>query len=251
MIKRVYTEKVHLEGKIDDLYDKYYFKTPREDFEKLIRIDPTFKEGVDKLGDYHRWLLKMAKIDPKVVEEDAVKIKEYLTLFHKFKHKIGITNIDHFRDIQSLARAVEPYMMGEEASSDIIELTNKELLSNLGKLKKEVPIIYEDSNWIVTKPKNYEQGCVFGAGTKWCTTYGSADVGSTPEGKKHFNQYFSRGPLIQIINKKDKRKKWQLLDEGGNSFHFMDKNDMRINVLDWKDDNNIPEKMLEAIIENT
>lgn len=61
-------------------------------------------------------------------------------------------------------------------------------------LKKGVDKIYEDSNWLVVRPKNWESSCHYGAGTKWCTT--------SKETSNHFTRETTNKFLIYVINKK-------------------------------------------------
>jgi hypothetical protein len=59
--------------------------------------------------------------------------------------------------------------------------------------KKNSDKIYEDKNWLVVRPKNWESSCVYGAGTKWCTT--------SKENSSHFKRETDRNFLIYVINK--------------------------------------------------
>jgi len=74
--------------------------------------------------------------------------------------------------------------------------------------KKNSDKIYEDRNWLVVRPKTWESSCVYGAGTKWCTT--------SKESDSHFKRETDRNFLIYVINKnktsKDNEYKvaWQI-----------------------------------------
>lgn len=59
--------------------------------------------------------------------------------------------------------------------------------------KKNSDKIYEDKNWLVVRPKNWESSCVYGSGTKWCTT--------SKETSSHFKRETERNFLIYVINK--------------------------------------------------
>jgi hypothetical protein len=59
--------------------------------------------------------------------------------------------------------------------------------------KKNVDKIYEDKNWLVVRPKTWGSSCVYGAGTKWCTTSKETD--------SHFKRETERNFLIYVINK--------------------------------------------------
>ena len=42
---------------------KQYSYIPEEDFDKIIRLDPTFDENRDSVGKYGKWLLGLYKKD--------------------------------------------------------------------------------------------------------------------------------------------------------------------------------------------
>ena len=67
---------------------------------------------------------------------------------------------------------------------------NKEGLKDA---KKNSDLIYKDSNWLVVRPKTWEASCVYGSGTKWCTTSKHTD--------SHFDRETKRNFLIYVINK--------------------------------------------------
>lgn len=60
--------------------------------------------------------------------------------------------------------------------------------------KKGADRIYEDSNWLVVRPKTYAASCHYGTGTRWCTT--------SKESSRHFERETNRNFLIYVINKK-------------------------------------------------
>jgi len=54
MIERLLAEDI-------DAVRKQYSYVPAEDFDKIIRLDPTFKEDRDSVGKYGKWLLGLYK----------------------------------------------------------------------------------------------------------------------------------------------------------------------------------------------
>ena len=61
------------------------------------------------------------------------------------------------------------------------------------KFKKQADKIYEDKNWLVVRPISWEASCIYGAGTRWCTTSKNSD--------RHFKRETKRKLLIYVINK--------------------------------------------------
>jgi len=108
-----------------------------------------------------------------------------------YKYKVGDTDMIHYL-MNDLGKAQE----------------RRDEKENLKKLEKDADTIYKNSGWLVVRPKTWEASCVYGAGTKWCTT--------SKETSSHFNRETNRNFLIYVINKslpeRDLLKKvaWQI-----------------------------------------
>lgn len=61
------------------------------------------------------------------------------------------------------------------------------------KAKKEVDRVYEDDRILIVSPKSYEGSCLYGAGTKWCT--------SSKKTSEHWENYSDVGVLYYLITK--------------------------------------------------
>jgi len=74
--------------------------------------------------------------------------------------------------------------------------------------RKNSDKIYESDKWLIVRPKTWEASCVYGAGTKWCTTNKTSS--------SHFDRETDRNFLIYVINKNKNEKDrfykvaWQL-----------------------------------------
>ena len=78
--------------------------------------------------------------------------------------------------------------------NDIHEaFTRKEKKDKEKELKKGIDKIYEDKNWLVLRPKNWESSCHYGAGTRWCTT--------SKETPNHFTRETTSKFLIYVLDK--------------------------------------------------
>ena len=65
--------------------------------------------------------------------------------------------------------------------------------TELKEARKNSDKIYGDSNWLVVRTKTWEASCVYGSGTKWCTTSKNSD--------SHFKRETERKFLIYVIDK--------------------------------------------------
>ena len=64
---------------------------------------------------------------------------------------------------------------------------------NKKKGEKEVEKVFENERILVIRPKTYEASCVYGAGTRWCT--------SSKSTSSHFENYTETGSLYYFITK--------------------------------------------------
>lgn len=128
----------------------------------------TANEIVNLVSDFHKLLPYMVHTDDKGKKEGTTDLYQY---------KFTDSEMIHFLyyDIQ---RAKE----------------RKEKKDKEKELKKGVDKIYEDGNWLVVRPKNWESSCHYGAGTRWCTT--------SKETSSHFTRETASKFLIYVINKK-------------------------------------------------
>ncbi len=167
--------------------------------EILIKADPTKKLL------YLPWILKQYNdiLEHKITDikeneflEDLYKIREYLEFYDKIKHKLepenrNIFNISTYKNLWDI---IKPFMEFKKSP----DLNKKEFeLIKSGQAER----IYEDNKWFVLTPKNVNAACTFSDSTTWCTKH---------EGQ--FKNYSSQGPLYIVIDKINKKKKYQ--------FHF-------------------------------
>ena len=66
------------------------------------------------------------------------------------------------------------------------ELVNK-------KGKKEIVKVFENDRVLIVRPESYESSCLYGAGTRWCT--------SSKSTSQHFQNYSESGKLYYLITK--------------------------------------------------
>ncbi|GEM_PF-1414458 len=203
------------EGKLQDIYQKYYSKIPFEDFTTIISADPTTPvrdNEVQKPGKFSKWLLDIY-MKGNLRLEDLYRATEYLDLFMRHQKKLEISqrNINSYDSLQKLASALELFK-GTKTQSQVSD-----------EAKKDADKVFENANWLVVVPKTKEASCYYGKGTEWCTA-------STANDYKHnrFDDYSDLGKLYININKKEGRK-YQFHFSGN---EFMNENDESINLLE-------------------
>ncbi len=199
---------------IEDIYNKYYSKIDKEDFDTLIAVDPTTKPN--KMGIYCKWLLKIYK-EGKGDWEDYYKATEYLRLYDRFKHLLPVEqrDINNIEDLPDLAMVIEPF-----------EEQRPEFLSSAE--NKKAAFVESFKKYDLYIPTTYEQSRDLGRGSKWCTAADSEDA------KQTFKNYFSKGKLYIFISKTDPKQKYQFHFE---ERQFMDRYDKHIVLETFLDKN--------------
>jgi hypothetical protein len=192
--------KVLSENRIEDVKKKYPEVDP-EVINYFIKEDPS---GNNKYLD---WLVKAMTHEPTIqsvedILDEAMQFnnpQEFLMMLVKKFHellpymihvedgkKVGTTDLYQYKFTDS--------EMINYLGFDLSQAKERKDEKNKQKdAKKNSDKIYEDKNWLVVRPKNWESSCVYGAGTKWCTT--------SKENSSHFKRETDRNFLIYVINK--------------------------------------------------
>jgi hypothetical protein len=153
----------------------------------------------------------------RTVMEDVDTYRDYIIAFDNNKQKIrqkGLSvNINDYdlSELKDLVNTVSP----EQKYTKHVDLE---------KFKEYE--VYSDPNWAVYEPENFEEECIVGAGTDWCTTR-DADFWERylyPQG--HYdedgnNVSGDRNPIYVLVNKNDKHR-WQYDADTGNFFTEQD-----------------------------
>lgn len=194
---------------------EHYPSIDDDTFNKLIRLDPTFKENVDRVGTYGRWLLELYKKTNQIPDEH---IKELLITFDKNKNHFPIEkrDINRYKSVEEL----------EDMLNDTeINLTQNQLAKQHRKEKHKVNLV-QDANYLgqfgnyeVYIPETYAASCKLGSGTTWCTASTSSE--------NYFDSYTRQGNLYILINVNDPSKKYQIHFETNS---FMNKDDRNVST---------------------
>ena len=183
---------------------------------KAIAIDPTNNKI------YTQWLLnKLLNLKnhdefSRIVNEDAYKWKEYLTIYNKVKSKLPLEQRDinklNLNDLKDIA------LQYKEKENEVG--TKNEVLDKKYKIN-------ENNEYLVymfktATKQDFQFYQLVSTNTEWCTR----------PNYDTFAEYIEEGPLFVFINKNNRNKKYQWHFESG---QFMDENDEN----DWVDEDDI------------
>ena len=188
-----------------------------EEFDEIIRMDPTFKEGSNSVGKYGKWLLGFYKKDypldhPLYSIEDIYNLIDVYNQYKNDSAKDIEKDINKFKSIEDLADALR--------NAGEVKLSARQQERRL-RNSKDVKKIFEDSKWEIWVPQSFAGSCTLGKGTNWCTAYSDDD--------SYYKQYTRQGPLYVFINKQNPKEKYQLHVE---TESFMNKDDNKANLED-------------------
>lgn len=201
---------------LDKAYEFYKDKMPREQFDKLIALDPTFVAGQDKKGTYTKWIID-AYLRKSLTDEELINVEEILNDFHSRKRFItteGGKDIFKYKTLKDIRDALNN-----------IRLTNNQIAKQNRKIKQhadlgeEAEYIAETDEWEVWTPKTLAASMKLGASTQWCTARPSSASTYFPRYTKNWGEWRGSrgdnsetdcGKLFIFNHKTDEREKYQL-----------------------------------------
>ena len=192
------TERVVLTEGVAEL-KRQYPNISDNDYQQLIRMDPTYKGG-NEIGKFGRWILDLynlfvkdrlaeekyekakayvaqhpeAKMPPAPVQksidkiEDFQKLPDLLSKFVKLAKDIKqpITNFKSVADLASAIRASEE----KDISVDEKAEANYKIFRDA--ITDGLKVVYQDNDWVIGIPETYESSAHFKKPvTDWCTAY--------------------------------------------------------------------------------
>lgn len=190
---------------------RQYSHVPDDEFEEIIRLDPTFDESRNSVGKYGKWLLGLYNKD-NPLQYNSNTVFELLKEYDKYKNdrKYEIEkDINKFKSLADMTRA--------NADVKNAELSNRQLVRERQK-NKDYDIVYQDEDWAIFVPNTWEAAVNLGKGTSWCTADSREEAG-----KKYYNQYLQHGGKYYIlINKHNKYEKYQFHFETNQFMNYSD-----------------------------
>ena len=169
------------------------------DYQQLIRMDPTYKGG-NEIGKFGRWILDLynlfvkdrlaeekyeqakayvaqhpeAKMPPKPSQKSIDKIEDFqklpglLSKFVKLAKDIKqpITNFKSVADLASAIRTSEEKDVQVDEKAEANYKVFREAMSD------GLKVVYQDNDWVIGIPETYEASSHFkDPVTDWCTAY--------------------------------------------------------------------------------
>lgn len=159
-------------------------------FNKFLTLDEvSFSERQEWISDNKKTFERL-KIP--VSENQSVNY-----IKRRMMDMIRFDDIELFQEFKSYIEKNQIPQTDITKYSDMNDIRNAVSFANLKslqkKLEKQVHKEFEDDKWLMVRPLSFESSSVYGAGTKWCTTY--------KHEKEYFFKYFYNGSLVYIINK--------------------------------------------------
>ena len=206
---------------ISDIYTKYYSDIDKNTYNKIVKSDPTsFK---DKVGIYVKWLINLYK-HKSLKLEDLYKATEYLSLFHKFKHKLPIKDINKIKTLPELFKLVEPFSDTEEFIFDSEEER---------KLSGQFKEVFRNNTDRIIVPLTLKASKYFGKGTQWCTI--NEDMFEEYTENQDINNL--DGNCLYIIYPIDSKNSKDRLQFSFSTRQFMNINDTPIDIYEFLESN--------------
>ena len=192
------SERVMLTEGIAEL-KRQYPNISDNDYQQLIRMDPTYKGG-NEIGKFGRWILDLynlfvkdrlaeekyeqakeyvaqhpeAKMPPAPVQksidkiEDFQKLPDLLSKFVKLAKDIK-QPITNFKSVSDLASAVRA---SEEKDVQVDEKAEANYKIFRDAITDGLKVVYQDNDWVIGIPETYESSAHFKKPvTDWCTAY--------------------------------------------------------------------------------
>ena len=209
-------ESILTEG-IDDVR-KHYPKISDEDFNRLIRLDPTFNENRDAVGTYGKWILNMFQ---KGKLDNEGHVRDALSRFDSEKKYLKNKDIGQFKSLEE----IDTYLDNDDNYKTLSHRQEVRQRQNDRKnvdLDADADKLFDSADWEVWTPKTYAASCRLGQGSSWCT--------ASTESDHYYNYYTQHGKLYINLNKHDKDEKYQFHFETSS---FMDIDDRSIDLADF------------------
>lgn len=200
---------------------KLYPKISKNDFDRLIALDPTYDRNRDSVGTYGKWILNLfnkGKLD------NEGHVTDVLIRFNTEKNQLKNKDINTFKSLDELDAYLNDESNYKELSArQKLRRTQTEVRKT--EVGKEADLIFSNDNWEVWIPRTHTASCKLGQGSRWCTASTGSDY--------YFNNYNNKGPLFININKLTEHK-WQFHSQTNS---YMDENDVAINLANFFEQN--------------
>ena len=190
-------------------YSTYYRDIPREDFDRVIALDPTYKANSNNKGEFAKWLLTLYKKGERFEDQT---VNSQLT-----------TALGDYKDVKSLLKGPNAQykdILKFKSAEDLINFMHNLDLTQTTELETKcrnvegANIVARNKDWVIYNPTTWEASkLIRGTNAIWCTgRHGSDSYDSS--GKMYFDNYTNpnkRNTLLFIfINSNNENIKYQL-----------------------------------------
>jgi hypothetical protein len=172
---------------------QFLFEGKVDDFKKLFKDKYTTPEQIDaiikvssEIDDKHKYLIWLAKTLTKPVfnneiafGEELAEAQELLMKFKTIGPNLPIKDISQYKNISELADAIKTYENRQRRTIKKVDGAD---------------IIYDDDDYTIVHPKEYNASCYYGEGSKWCTSSKNTD--------SHWYSYNKEAKLFYFLSKK-------------------------------------------------
>lgn len=171
------------------------------DFDEVLRLDPTFKEGSTSGGKYAVWLLNQFS-KGNFDSRDYSNVKDALEMFVKRSKVFTYSDLGRYKTVDEFLD--DSARVGEIPLSD--SESQKELQRNIHNAGDgDKKLLAKDGKWELWQPLTYEGSISLaqygGQKAKWCTAYSGSD--------SSWKGYSARGSIYIFINTKNPKQKYQ------------------------------------------
>ena len=215
-----------------------------DDFDEILRLDPTFKEGSTSGGKYAVWLLNQFS-KGNFDSRDYSNIKDALDMFVKRSRAFTYSDLGRYKNVDEFLE--DSARVGELPLSDTER--QKELQRNVRNAgDKDKKMLARDGEWELWQPLTYAGSISLaqwgGEKAKWCTAYSGDD--------SYWRHYSNEGPLYIFINTRN--PKWKYQSSPSTESWFFDFDDVELGLdvlLDFLDDHPPFAKALNLHVDST
>lgn len=209
----------------EELLKRYYPNVSSADAERLVKLDPTFKND-GTLGTYSKWILGIANKGNGKIDNEG-HLRDVLVRFEEEKNGLVNKDIMKFKTVDD----VETMLNDDNSYKDLShrqEVRQRQKDRKNADIEKDAKKVYEDSDWVVYVPQTYAASCKLGQGTTWCTASTESDY--------YYNYYKNNygGDYYINISKHDPEEKYQFHFPTG---QFMDRDDGSIELSSFMREN--------------
>lgn len=198
-MKEYYNQLNDLIEDLESDYNTYYHDIPREEFDKIIMIDPTYKQGSNNKGEFAKWLLTLYRRgerfeDDNIKEQVAAALDDYRDIKSQLKG-----NNAQYKDIMRFKTAKD--FIDFMQNLDLTETTELELKC---KDVEGANVVTRNKDWVIYNPTTYEASkLIRGQNAVWCT--------GRHEDDHYFRHYTSgNGKLYIFIDSHNPDNKYQM-----------------------------------------